>query len=81
MITINPPSASVKFGMVLKFTASELGRFNVKSANGSTITGDGNYYVAGKPVGDEQTAQDVVTVTALNNAQGSASAVISLRRT
>jgi FKBP-type peptidyl-prolyl cis-trans isomerase 2 len=81
MITINPSSANVKFGTVLKFTSSELGRFNVKSVNGSTITGDGNYYVAGQPVCDEQTAQDVVTVTALNNAQGSASAIISLRRT
>ena len=84
MITINPTTSNVKFGGKQTFKASEPGTWSVRSendsTNGSTVDSNGNY-TAGKPaLASEQAASDIVTVTANNSANGSASARVSLTR-
>ena len=46
MITITSAPTNAKFGGTHKFTASEPGKFTLKSQIGSTLDADGNY-VAG----------------------------------
>jgi hypothetical protein len=84
MITITPTNPSVKFGGKQKFTASHPGTYSVRSENdstkGSTVDSDGNY-VAGQPAAAAQQAgSDIVTVTASDAANGSASARVSLTK-
>jgi hypothetical protein len=84
MITITPTNPSVKFGGKQKFTASLPGTYSVRSENdstkGSTVDSDGNY-AAGQPAATAQQAgSDIVTVTASDAANGSASARVSLTK-